>query len=54
MLFEPFERNRNFVGLGRDVGRRGHRASVKRQVAPVVSEGRAKINGPKEPANLVG
>ena len=27
---------------------------MKRQVAPVAREGRAKINGPKEPADLVG
>ena len=39
---------------GGDVDRRGHRASVKRQVAPVARESRLKIDGPKEPAHLVG
>jgi hypothetical protein len=30
------------------------RASVKRQVAPVARESRLKVDGPKEPAHLVG
>ena len=39
---------------GGDVDRRGHRASVKRQVAPVARESRLKIDDPKGPAHLVG
>ena len=36
-----------------NVDRRGHRASVKRQETPVITESRLKIDGPEKPAHLI-